>query len=88
MHHAHLAEAVNNGSQAARSTLAGLEAAGMSPAQALAQINRLVDQQSFMLAANDLFYISAVIFVALIPLIWLTHPKHGTGGAGVASGAH
>ncbi|OOG56056.1 DHA2 family efflux MFS transporter permease subunit [Polaromonas sp. C04] len=88
MHHAHLAEAVNNGSQAARNTLAGLEAAGMSPAQALAQINRLVDQQSFMLAANDLFYVSAVIFVVLIPLIWLTHPKHGTGGASAAAGAH
>jgi DHA2 family multidrug resistance protein len=88
MHHAHLAEAVNNGSQAARSTLAGLQAAGMSPAQALAQINRLVDQQSFMLAANDLFYVSAVIFVVLIPLIWLTHPKHGTGGASAAAGAH
>ncbi|QDL38249.1 DHA2 family efflux MFS transporter permease subunit [Rhodoferax sediminis] len=88
MHHAHLAEAVTNGSQAARSTLAGLQAAGMSPAQALAQINRLVDQQSFMLAANDLFYVSAVIFVVLIPLIWLTHPKHGTGGASAAAGAH
>jgi DHA2 family multidrug resistance protein len=88
MHHAHLSEAVNNGSQVARSTLAGLEAAGMSSEQALAQINRLVDQQSFMLAANDLFYVSALIFVVLIPLIWLTHPKHGTGGAGAAAGAH
>ncbi len=88
MHHAHLAEAINNGSQAARSTLAGLEAAGMSPEQALARINQMVTQQSFMLAANDLFYISAVIFVVLIPLVWLTHPKHGTGGASAAAGAH
>ena len=88
MHHAHLTEAINNGSQAVRSTLAGLEAAGMSPAQALARINQMVTQQSFMLAANDLFYISAVIFVVLIPLVWLTHPKHGAGGAGAAAGAH
>ena len=88
MHHAHLAEAVSNGSQAAMSTLAGLARAGMSPEQALAQINRLVDQQAFMLAANDVFYISALIFVVMIPLIWLTHPKHEPGGASAAAGAH
>ena len=88
MHHAHLAEAVNTGSQTANSALSGLAAAGMSPEQALAQINRMVDQQAFMLAASDVFYISALIFLVLIPLVWLTHPKHGTGGADAAAGAH
>ncbi|MBU6503497.1 MAG: DHA2 family efflux MFS transporter permease subunit [Burkholderiaceae bacterium] len=88
VHHAHLAEAVTNGSQAVRSTLAGLEAAGMSPQQALDMINRLTTQQAFMLGANDLFYLSAVIFLLLIPLIWLTRPHRGDGGAGAAAGAH
>lgn len=89
MHHAHLAEAVNNGNQSVRSTLTGMVSAGMSPEQALAQINRLVDQQAFMLAANDVFYISAVIFLALIPLVYLTrHNKAGTSSAGAAAGAH
>lgn len=89
MHHAHLAEAVNNGNQAVRSTLTGMVSAGMSPEQALAQINRLADQQAFMLAANDVFYISAVIFLALIPLVYLTrHNKAGASSAGAAAGAH
>ncbi|MDD5324515.1 MAG: DHA2 family efflux MFS transporter permease subunit, partial [Polaromonas sp.] len=89
MHHAHLAEAVNNGNQTVRSTLTGMVSAGMSPEQALAQINRLADQQAFMLAANDVFYISAVIFLALIPLVYLTrHNKAGTSSAGAAAGAH
>lgn len=88
LHHADLAETVHNGSQAAHSTLAGLEAAGMSSQQALALINRLADQQAYMLSFNDLFYLSAVIFVLLIPLIWLTRPHHGAGGAGAAAGAH
>ncbi|MGH8821877.1 MAG: MFS transporter, partial [Rhodoferax sp.] len=87
LHHAHLAEAVNNGSQAARSTLAGLEAAGMDPQQALSMINQLTTQQAYMLGANDMFYLSAVIFVLLIPLIWLTRPQRGDGG-GAAAGAH
>jgi DHA2 family multidrug resistance protein len=88
VHHAQLAEAVNQGSQAANGTLAGLASAGMSPDRALAQINRLVDQQAFMLAANDMFYISTLLFLALIPLVWLSHPQPAAGGTDAAAGAH
>jgi MFS transporter, DHA2 family, multidrug resistance protein len=56
----------------------------------LGQINRIVDQQAFMLAANDIFYVSAILFLALIPLVWLSHPFPSPGGAGgeAAAGAH
>jgi DHA2 family multidrug resistance protein len=89
LHHAQLAEAVNPGSPAAQAALSGLAAGGLTPDQALGQINRMVDQQAFMLAANDIFYISAVLFLALIPLVWLSHPipAHGSGGE-AAAGAH
>jgi len=30
-----------------------------------------------MLGLNDIFWVSAVIFVAIIPLIWLTRPAKG-----------
>lgn len=94
MHHAQLAEMVNRGSIATNSALAGLNAAGMSTEQALANINRMVDQQAFMLAANDVFWGSSMIFLALIPLVWLSRPKRaGAPGAGpaaadAAAGAH
>jgi DHA2 family multidrug resistance protein len=89
LHHAHLTEALNSGSFAAQSTIAGLTASGLTHDQALAQMNRLVDQQAFMLAANDIFYGSAVLFLLLIPLVWLTHPTHaGAGGGEAAAGAH
>jgi DHA2 family multidrug resistance protein len=71
-----------------QSTLSGLAAAGMTPEQSLAQINQLVNQQAFMLAANDIFWLSSVLFLALIPLVWLTHPQRGGGGAEAAAGAH
>ena len=73
MHHAQLAELVNRGSVATNAALANFSAAGMSNEQALSQINRMVDQQAFMLAANDVFYGSAMIFIGLIPLVWLSH---------------
>ena len=93
LHHAQLSEFVNPGSVATNSALSGLAAAGLSPEQALGTINRLVDQQASMLAANDVFYASALIFLLLIPLVYLTRPvlvgaakAGGAGGAG--AGAH
>ena len=75
MHHAQLSESINQGSQAASGALSGLAAGGLTPEQALGQVNLLVNQQAFMLAANDVFFVSALMFLALIPLVWLSHPQ-------------
>jgi DHA2 family multidrug resistance protein len=88
VHHAQLVEQVNPGSPAAQSVLSGLTASGLTPEQALGAVNRLVDQQAFMLAANDIFYVSAALFLVLIPLVWLSRPQHGAGGADAAAAAH
>jgi DHA2 family multidrug resistance protein len=68
--------------------ISGLQSNGFSADQVLAQINRLIDQQSFMLAANDVFYASAVLFIFLIPLVWLAKPAKGGAGSDAAAGAH
>jgi DHA2 family multidrug resistance protein len=88
LHHSQLSEAVNAGSTATQATLAGLARSGFSMDQILAQINRVVDQQAFTLAANDIFYMSAMMFLLLIPLVWLSRPQRGGGGAEAAAGAH
>ncbi|WP_294768023.1 DHA2 family efflux MFS transporter permease subunit [uncultured Rhodoferax sp.] len=92
MHHAQLTELINRGSVASNNAIAGLNAAGLSAEQTFSQINRMIDQQAATLAANDVFYASAAIFVMLIPLVWLSRPaKPGAGGAGAAdaaAGAH
>jgi MFS transporter, DHA2 family, multidrug resistance protein len=89
MHHAQLSEYVNLGSSATNNTLSGLAASGLSPDQALATIDRLANQQAYMLAANDIFFASAVIFLALIPLVFLTRRvRAGGAGGDAAAGAH
>ena len=90
MHHAHLSESVNTGSTATNNALSGLASAGLTPDQALATINRLVDQQAYMLAASDVFYASALVFLALIPLVFLAKNITSNSGAAsdAASGAH
>lgn len=89
MHHAHLTEGLVQGQGVFGLTLQGLKAAGLSQEQALAQINRLIDQQAYTRAADDIFLASSFLFLALIALIWLTQrpSPHGAGGAD-AAGAH
>ena len=67
-----------------------LQAAGQSAEQANAVLERLIDQQAFTRAANDIFLGSAGLFLLLIGLIWLTKRPARTGGAGAAdaAGAH
>jgi len=88
VHHAQLAESINLGNPAATAAIANLGNSGLSSDQVLGQINRLIDQQAFMLASNDVFYASAVLFVFLIPLVWLARPQMGSGGTDAAAGAH
>jgi len=89
LHHAHLTEPLSSGQGAFANVLASLQAAGMSAQQALAQVNRLIDQQAYTRAADDIFFGSSMLFLALIALIWFTKrpPKIG-GGAADAGGAH
>ncbi len=81
-------EAVNNGSTAATSAIANLGASGLGQQQVLGQLNQIVNQQAFMLATADIFYASAVLFLLLIPIVWMSHPQRGQGGADAAAGAH
>jgi DHA2 family multidrug resistance protein len=87
LHHAQIAETVNGNSIAATQTLSNLGATGYSADQALATVNRLVDQQAYTMAATDLFYLSSALFILLIGLVWLTRPKTGGAGGG-GGGAH
>ena len=89
MHHAQLAESINVGNSAAMHTLHMLEAGGLSHAQALAVVNRLITQQAFMLSTQELFYGSALLFLALTGVIWLARRIPASDdGAGPATGAH
>ena len=66
-----------------------LHASGFGTDQSYAVVNRLVDQQAFMLSADDIFYVSGLFFLALIGLVWLARPQHrgASGGAGAAASA-
>jgi len=86
LHHAQLTEAVNAGNASATQMIAQLTASGLSQEQALANINRIIDQQAYTMAVTDLFYLSGALFFVLIGVIWLSKPKQGAAAGG--GGAH
>lgn len=89
LHHAQLAEQIHAGKPAVESAIGTLNAAGIRGDGALAVLNRMIDGQAFMLAANDIFYVSALLFLLLIPIVWLTRPaKASADSADAAAGAH
>lgn len=60
MLHAHLAESTSRD--------------GVATAEALATLERMVDQPACTLSAKDLFYGSALLFVMLAGFVWLARP--------------
>ena len=86
MHHARLIEQVNgynpNFTDAIAQTQSTLD---IGASNAFAFIERGLGAQAAMLGINDVFWVSAIIFVLIIPLIWVTHPSKDVDvGAGAA----
>jgi DHA2 family multidrug resistance protein len=88
LHHAQLAESIHRGNDAAMQALSRLGASGLSTEQAQAVLNRMVDQQAYTMAATDLFYLSAMLFLGLIALVWLAQPRAIGAETADAGGAH
>ncbi|WP_246795977.1 DHA2 family efflux MFS transporter permease subunit [Burkholderia perseverans] len=88
LHHERLTEQANatnpDFSQSIDATQSMLHV-GRDAAHAL--FNLSVDGQAAVMGLNDVFYISAVIFIAIIPLIWITKPRRSAVPVD-AGGAH
>jgi MFS transporter, DHA2 family, multidrug resistance protein len=88
LHHAQLTEYVRNSSEATRTYVQTLQAGGLSAQQAGAAINRSIDVESHLLAANDVFWISSILFLLMIGVIWLARPTKAKLSPEAAGGAH
>ncbi len=87
LHHVHMAENVSRTNPGAMDGINALMSSGMSFDQAAAQISRMIDQQAFTRAADDVYLISSVLFLLLIPVVWLAKPKKSAAAVD-AGGAH
>jgi MFS transporter, DHA2 family, multidrug resistance protein len=87
MHHAYLAEAINNNNPAAAQALGNLQGSGFDGTQSLAMLDRMINAQAYVMSADDFFYASSIIFLFLVPLVWLSRPPRGDAPVD-ASAAH
>ena len=78
LHHAHITEALTQASAETTDGFTALGALGLNAQQAAAQLNRFIDQQAFTRAADDIFLGSALLFAALIAVVWMTRPLRQT----------
>lgn len=72
LHRAHLVERLGTGDAATQGALATMQSGGLDATQALAQVSRMIDQQAFTRAVNDIFLASSIIFLGLMLAVWLT----------------
>lgn len=89
LHHSQLAEQSSVNNPTFVSAIDSLHATlGGSTQTALAAFEQSLNAQAAMLGLNDIFWLSAVIFIAIIPLIWLTKPGKGAGAGAAGAGGH
>jgi DHA2 family multidrug resistance protein len=89
LHHARLVEVTSVNNPNFVDAISGLQTTlGTTAAKATAFFETSLNAQASMLGLNDIFWVSAVIFVAIIPLIWLTKPGKGAGAGAAGAGGH
>ncbi len=89
LHHVRLTEQATVDNPLFRQQIESTQALlNLSRPSANALFEFTVNTQAAMMGLNDIFYVSAIIFVLIIPLIWITRPAKGGGGGGDAAGAH
>ncbi len=82
LHHAQLAEHTGPDNPVFGQAVHALTAQGMSEPTAWAVLERTLSVQASTLAAADIFWLSAILFLMLIGLVWLTHPLRTAARAG------
>ncbi|VTR24324.1 Multidrug resistance protein B [Serratia fonticola] len=86
MHHSHLTEFVNPFNPQSQEMYSKLEQLGMSKQQASAYIANEITAQGLIISANEIFWLSAGVFLILLALVWFAKPPFSSGGGG--GGAH
>jgi len=75
---------MNAANPAATSYLDTLHTLGASAGNAWSLVNTVVSREALTLAVNDVFLLCAIMFFAMIPIIWIAKPPFGNAAAAAA----
>jgi len=85
LHQSRMTDGTTQFSPALNQAVTGLRHLGLSDLAAKAAITRTIIGQCYLLAADDIFYISGWLCIALIAMVWLCRPAKSGGGPPVAA---
>lgn len=88
LHHSHLMEKANEYNPIFTMSMEQLQQLGMSKDQAYAMFERTLSVQAATLGVDDIFWISSILFLGLVFVVWLTKPDKEGGSPADAGGAH
>ncbi len=86
MHHSTFSESITPYNINAQEMYSKLEQLGMTEKQASAYIAQQITDQGLIISANEIFWMSAGVFVLLTVMVWFARPPFGSGSGG--GGAH
>lgn len=86
MHHENFTEFVNPYSANSQEMYAKLAELGMDEQQSGAYIAKMITDQGLIISANEIFWLSAAIFILLLVLIWFARPPFSPGSKADAGG--
>ncbi|MEX9843215.1 multidrug efflux MFS transporter permease subunit EmrB [Providencia rettgeri] len=87
MHHENLAEFVNPYNPNAQQMYSELAKIGMNEQQSAAYLAKTIIDQGLIMSANEIFWLSAGIFILLMVIVWFAKPPFGAGSKD-GGGAH
>ena len=85
LHQSRLADSATLFNPALTKAVAGLHALGLPDLGAKAALTRTMTSQAYLMAADDIFYVSGWLCFILIGMVWLCRPAKSGGGAPVAA---
>jgi MFS transporter, DHA2 family, multidrug resistance protein len=85
LHQSRMADGTTIFNPAFNQAVTGLHHLGLSDLAAKAAITRTMVGQGYLLAADDIFYISGWLCIVLIAMVWLCRPAKSGGGPPVAA---
>lgn len=87
VHHEHLTEFINPYNPDSRQFFEQLYQFGFNEQQAASYLARQITNQGLIMSANEIFWLSAGIFLVLLIIVWFAKPPFSAGKSG-NSGAH
>jgi MFS transporter, DHA2 family, multidrug resistance protein len=74
IHQSKLVESLTTENPQLQMAINHLQALGLTNKSSYAEINNIIANQAYMLATNDVFWISGILFLCLLVLIWFAKP--------------